>query len=148
MFSLISKVVFNKNITKIIFYDDENNSIFNFEFNGLKYVDAFKKLTNFLNNAKENNINYDNIGIWTIGNFSDEINCEIDLLINNNKVTFVGIVKDFQNEFIKCNFTTKLNDSLVEVFKIISNYSYSELNEQEALNEEINEISDEEFNEE
>lgn len=144
MFSFISKVVFNKNITKIIFYDDENNSIFNFEFNGLKYVDAFKKLTNFLNDAKENNINYDNIGIWTIGNFSDEINCEIDLLINNNKVTFVGIVKDFPNEFIKCNFTTKLNDSLVEVFKIISNYSYSALNE----DEEIIEISDEEFYEE
>lgn len=125
---MFSSVVFKRNIANIIFYDNISNiEVFNFEFKCTKYIEAFSNLIKHLNGETDKKTihdKYDESGnsIWTIGDYDISINCEIDLIVNGNKVTLIGKVSDFPNEFRNSKYTTILNDSLIEVFNNIANY--------------------------
>ena len=126
MNSCVANVVFVKNIAKIKLYDSCTNiCTFSFNFNCSKYVVAFDNLIKHLTNQTDKKTihdKYDDRGnkIWTIGDFDPCVNCEIDLIVNNGLVTFIGKVSDFPNEFFKVSYTTLLNDSLIRMFEKIS----------------------------
>jgi hypothetical protein len=142
MTSCIADVIFNKNIAKIKLYDIHTNiCIFSLEFSCSKYVIAFNNLIKHLTNQTDKKTihdTYDENGnsIWTIGDFDICVNCEIDLILNNGLVTFIGKVSDFPNEFRNFSHTTLLNDSLIRMFEKISLHEQCESdNEFESDNE-------------